>query len=661
MLNRMKVNQPANPPREIQSKAFRLDINGLRAWAVLAVVLYHFGVPGVAGGFVGVDVFFVISGFLMTGIIISGLALGNFSLCGFYLARARRIIPALLVLCACLLLLGWLWLPRADYEMLAAHVGSAVTFVSNIKFWREAGYFDAASHEKWLLHTWSLSVEWQFYILLPLGCLLLWRWFGQRGVKFALVAAGLFSLALSIYASAHWPGAAFYLLPTRMWEMLAGGLVWWVTRTRAMPRQWTALTEGIGFFLIIMAFVTFDHAMQWPGYLALVPVVGAMMILAANRQNSWLTANPLARHLGASSYSIYLWHWPLVVLLTYAGEQANSLWIVGGIGLSVLLGTLSYLLVENVTRAKLASLNRIKELLTISIPIGMVALASCFIYLTNGANFDVRYGASSDTSKYIDKYSHEKYMTSHVKKQYKEECNFFDADAYVAKKSQIPESCTKRHNGNGVFLWGDSHAQALSFGIRRHLDGGVDFYQIASSGCQPHIDGDTATAGEFKIACDRSNKAAIDAITRLKPSVVIMAQRYDHDKNHYNSIVQRLSEIGIKKIIIIGPVPQWQPTLPRAIALRHFDKSDKVFSDSSLDANVFSIDKKMKIQFAMRNDVDYISLLDQLCQDNGKCIAKVDDNNTPLVWDYGHLSLSGSDFIADHVLSTNSVFRAFFK
>ena len=176
----------SDPPTQ-KTRAFRHDINGLRAWAVMAVVLYHFGVPGFAGGFVGVDVFFVISGFLMTSIIISGLEQGRFSLWSFYLARARRIIPALLVLCISLLVLGWFWLPSADYKMLGTHAATALAFVSNLKFWREAGYFDAASHEKWLLHTWSLSVEWQFYILLPLGCLLLWHWFGKRGVKLALI------------------------------------------------------------------------------------------------------------------------------------------------------------------------------------------------------------------------------------------------------------------------------------------------------------------------------------------------------------------------------------------------------------------------------------------------------------------------------------------
>ena len=651
----------SNPDQLAPSpKQFRHDINGLRAWAVVAVVLYHFGVPGFTGGFAGVDVFFVISGFLMTGIIIVGLERRNFSLWGFYLARARRIIPALLVLCASLLILGWFWLPNADYKMLAAHVGTAVAFVSNLKFWREAGYFDATSHEKWLLHTWSLSVEWQFYILLPLGCLLLWHWFGKRGVKLALVAAGLLSLALSIYASVRWPGAAFYLLPTRAWEMLAGGLVWWATRTQPMPLQWARLAEGLGFALIVLAIVFLDSAMQWPGYLALVPVSGAMLVLAASRSNSLLTANPLARYLGASSYSIYLWHWPIVVILSYIGETTNPMWIVGGVGLSVLLGELSYRFVENTTRVKLSSLKKSKEQFFILAPASVTIVAACFIYLFNGSNFIIRPGASMLSAKYLDQYSKDNYLTAHVKDQYKIECDFFDADAYIAKGSDIQSSCAQKEHDDGIFLWGDSHAQALSYGIRSYLKEGIDFYQVASSGCQPHIGGDNATTGEFKIACDRSNKAAIDAIARLKPSMVIMAQRDFHDKNHYDKIVERLAKLGIKNIVLVGPVPQWQPSLPRTIALRHFDKNEKSFSDSSFDKKLLDIDNRMKIRYEKNNQATYISLLDALCKGND-CLAKVDDNNTPLVWDYGHLSLAGSEYIAREVLYKNKVLSSYFE
>ncbi len=205
---------------------FRPDIAGLRAWAVLAVVLFHFNIPGFSGGFVGVDIFFVISGFLMTQIIARGLEDGRFSIWRFYLARARRILPALLVLCAVLLVLGWFALPPLDYRALGMHTLTSALFLSNIQYWREAGYFDAASHDKWLLHTWSLSVEWQFYLLLPLVLWVVWRLSpGRRNLARVLVSLLLASFALSVWLSSHKPEAAFFLLPTRAWEMLAGGLL----------------------------------------------------------------------------------------------------------------------------------------------------------------------------------------------------------------------------------------------------------------------------------------------------------------------------------------------------------------------------------------------------------------------------------------------------
>jgi peptidoglycan/LPS O-acetylase OafA/YrhL len=335
-------------------KSFRHDINGLRAWAVLAVVFYHFGVPGFKGGFVGVDVFFVISGFLMTAIIVKGLEHGNFSLWSFYLARARRILPALVVLCIALLIAGWFWLPTADYRVLATNVITALTFVSNLKFWREAGYFDISSRENWLLHTWSLSVEWQFYILLPVGCLLIWRWFGRRGVKLVFIAAGALSLALSVYASSRFPGSAFYLLPTRVWELLAGGAVWWLTRQHSMPSLPARTLEFIGLTLITLSIVCLDSTRPWPGVYAIAPVLGTMLVLAANRQQSFFTSTIFVRHIGASSYSIYLWHWPLAVLISYAGQQHNSVWLVMGILASIVFGKISLSLVEIPARKQLA-------------------------------------------------------------------------------------------------------------------------------------------------------------------------------------------------------------------------------------------------------------------------------------------------------------------
>lgn len=241
----------------------------------------------------------------MTQIIISGMDKNSFSIWSFYIARANRIIPALLALCITLLVLGWFWLPTVVYRKLGTHAATAIAFVSNIKFWSESGYFDSESHDKWLLHTWSLSVEWQFYVLLPLVIAIIWRLFGKQGVKWALLGVAGASFAYSIYLTHHAQGAAFYLLSTRAWEMLAGGMVWWLTRQHTIHAWQARAMEITGLAMIVLSIELFDAETAWPGAYAALPVIGAMLTLAAARQNSPFTTNVIAKRLGTSSYSIY--------------------------------------------------------------------------------------------------------------------------------------------------------------------------------------------------------------------------------------------------------------------------------------------------------------------------------------------------------------------
>src|SRR5687768_15256036 len=214
---------PASPPADPRL-AFRPDINGLRAIAVLAVLGFHFEIAGFGGGFIGVDIFFVISGYLMTAIILGRLERGTFSVAGFYLDRARRIVPALAVLLAATLVVGAFILLPDEYVLLARQAGSSALFVSNFLHWRETGYFDPGLDQKWLLHSWTLSLEWQFYLLYPLLLPVIVRFFPPARRRLLLAAAALLSLASMLALARLAPAAGFYLLPPRAWELLAGAI-----------------------------------------------------------------------------------------------------------------------------------------------------------------------------------------------------------------------------------------------------------------------------------------------------------------------------------------------------------------------------------------------------------------------------------------------------
>lgn len=332
---------------------FRPDINGLRAIAVVVVVLFHFGVPGFLGGFVGVDIFFVISGFLMTKLIVEKIWKGSFSVLDFYLARARRIFPALATLCLALLLFGALSLPPLTYESLARHATSSLAFISNFAFLNETGYFDVSSSEKWLLHTWSLSVEWQFYLLFPLILVITWKLVSKHNAtKVVILGAFFLSLAISIVWTPRNPEAAYFLLPTRAWQMMAGALVYFATPYISPTPTTSRVLELAGIILIGFSVTTFSAAVPWPGYIALVPIIGSMLVILAQNTRSILTTNPVSDFIGTTSYSIYLWHWPIAVALTLRGLNGDWRWIIAGITLTAVLGYISYRLIEVPTRRR---------------------------------------------------------------------------------------------------------------------------------------------------------------------------------------------------------------------------------------------------------------------------------------------------------------------
>ncbi|WP_412498871.1 acyltransferase family protein [Shewanella indica] len=493
-------------------KKFRYDINGLRAWAVVAVILFHFKVLGFAGGFVGVDIFFVISGLLMTKIIVTGLESNSFSYSRFMFARAKRIFPVLAVLCVALLVFGWFWLSTIDYQKLGTHIVGAALFISNHKLYSEAGYFDAASYEKWLLHSWSLSVEWQFYLLLPLVLMLAWRWRGKQAVLLSLLAIALVSFMLSVYAVETNPSAAFYLLPFRAWEMVTGGLIWWVMRHKQLGQMASKVIELLGFTLILMAIFGFNEATPWPGGYALVPVLGAVLVLAANRQESPLTANPLIARVGLISYSLYLWHWPIVVFLAYAGEQNNPTWIVAGILLTFAFGELSYRFIETRSSYYLGQLSFKKATWVLFCVLLLVELLA-----VTARHLEVE----GRLPKKVEKAS----QGSFDRNPRLNECLF-------GPGRDIPESSCIHGTGKvQAVVVGDSHANAVISSVVLAAEDKGSVVEMTYNGCSTLIG---AKSHIPKSQCDLFNQHVLDTLSTTSDIPVILISRLTGSVFGYN-------------------------------------------------------------------------------------------------------------------------------
>lgn len=331
--------------------AYRPDIDGLRAVAVLLVVGFHAFPQAVMGGFVGVDIFFVISGFLISSIIFAELHNGQFNMADFYRRRVRRIFPALIVVLLACMLFGWWALFADEYKSMATHVIAGAGFVSNLLLWRQSGYFDPAADTKPLLHLWSLGIEEQFYIVWPVVCLFLWRQrrHAVRWLGALLVASFLLNVALL----AANPVEVFYWPVTRFWELLAGGLLALVVAARPgvantqVPRNAMALA---GLALVALAASLIDKARPFPGWWALLPVLGSCLLIGAG-PGAWINRRILSNRVmvwfGLISFPLYLWHWPLLSFarIVQHGDPPLGMRLILVVA-SILLAWLTYRLVE---------------------------------------------------------------------------------------------------------------------------------------------------------------------------------------------------------------------------------------------------------------------------------------------------------------------------
>lgn len=428
---------------------YRPEIDGIRALAVVPVILFHAGFEFFSGGFVGVDVFFVISGYLITTVIMNELASGSFTLLQFYERRARRILPALFFVLILCLPFAWMWLNPKDLASFGRSLVAVPAFVSNFSFWLESGYFDQAAELKPLLHTWSLSVEEQYYILFPLAMILLWPR-GLRWITAILSGVFLISLGIAQWGAVNEPNAAFFLLPTRAWELLIGVFVAFYLRNNQIEGQkyLPEVASVLGMALVVYSIVAFDETTPFPGVYALVPTIGTALLILYTSPQTLMFRILSARSLvgvGLISYSAYLWHQPILAFARHRslGELSDGI-LLALIALSLVMAAFSWRWVEKPFRDKQKITARAVWSLSLFLSLSFILVG---LLLVSNNGFSSRFNTDLSTVKIVtQQHCHNSPKTRDL--------NLIKQNTFckLGDQAQTPNT----------FLLGDSHAGAIA-------------------------------------------------------------------------------------------------------------------------------------------------------------------------------------------------------
>ncbi|MDL2140678.1 acyltransferase family protein [Proteus mirabilis] len=613
----------------MQSKKFRADINGLRAIAVLSVMLFHFNQGLVPGGFAGVDVFFVISGFLMTSIIFRGLESNNFSLWSFLKARARRIVPALVTVISIVLALGYLFFEPLTYQLVGKHGFSSLLFISNITYANEAGYFDVDSFSKLFLHTWSLSVEWQFYIIYPIILLILSKLFSINTLKKIIVVSAIISFDFCVYFSSINKTLSYFMIYTRGWEMLFGGIAFLFPLSTTENKK--RIIEILGLVLIITSFFIFSDTNTWPSYNALLPVLGAYLCILANSSRT-LLSNVIFQKIGLWSYSIYLIHWSLIVFFKKIDMD-----------ISIFTYFISTLLLAFVVYSVIEKKRNYHYGLLLC---WVVALcASYYISIDGiGKRVDEKYRLNKDQF-------HEKYFGGSGINQ-----------GSIMQKFNIVEN-----EKPDFIISGDSFMRQYMNSLNSNK---IKSIAIFKDGCfiTPNIISKRDRENDKKCMSRYDN--FILAMEQLPTTDIIFSQSWNSytltDRNTNKIINDNIDDVianDIKELIKIGGKerhyyiigrPQNSKVSTFECLAKHNLPIWKITSacDKNMVQKTLSINEKIKTSLVNVENVTFIDPNEILCK-NGKCLL-LNNDNEPIYSDNSHMTIFGSDIVINYFLKKNN-------
>jgi peptidoglycan/LPS O-acetylase OafA/YrhL len=652
------ADAPAHP-------AYRKDIDGLRAVAVLAVLGFHAFPEFVPGGFVGVDVFFVISGYLISTIILGNLRRGSFRFADFYARRVRRIFPALAVVLAASLAIGWFLLLGDEYQQLGQHVLAGAGFVANLLLWHESGYFDVDSALKPLLHLWSLGVEEQFYLVWPLALWLGWRARWNVGLLIAAVLLASFAWNVALLRSD--PTAAFYAPGARFWELMLGALLaqWTLVatgdgdagdarrdrstalRARRVELPWLGHVLSLaGIGLIAASLLLLSSRHPFPGWRALPPALGGLLLLAAGPGaacNRWLLSNRAMVFIGAISYPLYLWHWPLLAFARIrSGVEPDATVRVALLALAFVLAWGTWRLVEHPIRF---GGHRRAKVAIASAAMGIAAIAGAVTLQQRGflGRFDpeVRPYANFEYAYTSDARSPACWLRLEQ-----------PADGYAPACVDPPAGARPL-----LVLWGDSHAARLYPGMRAVLGSRYRLAQFTRNSCPPlhHRRG--------RGNCRPGNAYVMQRIAQLQPATVVLFAHWmvyaggTKSRHQLGVTVDELKRQGIANVIVIGPAPEWQQALPKTLVYQHQATGGAVPRRLAQGLVPGGVELDAKVRAAVvANGGRYLSARQVLCNVHG-CLTRIGEDPADLTtWDYGHLTTAGARFLAARLAAESEDF-----
>ena len=625
--------------------AYRPEVDGLRAIAILSVILFHAGVYGVSGGYVGVDIFFVISGYLITAIIAKEVSTGEFSIVNFWERRVRRILPALFFVLALTVLSAWFILLPVELDDFFDSLIAVSLSISNMFFWKTSGYFDTASELKPLLHTWSLAVEEQFYLGFPALLLLIWR-FGRAAILWVVVAIATVSLLLAQIGSTSHPDATFYLIPTRAWELMIGALVA-LHRVTTTPRTPHRLISGggslLGMLLMFVAILGFDANIPFPSVYGLIPTVGAaLVILYANPHNlvGKLLANRLCVGIGLLSYSAYLWHQPLFTFARHLSVSETSVLLLVGQGfVSFVLAYFSWRYIEGPFREK----GRFSRKQVFSF--GGVGTALFIAIGVVGSQADGAPWRFEGTERTLIRFASADYTEDLYNEGYRMTRCFLEPEQ---AGDAFAQECLAR---GAPLLWGDSHGAALSSGFAHS-----NLTQFTASGCPPLLNQEFA--GRHN--CRNANDSTLASLIEADPAIVMLHANWsmyapEQVRAGLLATVAAIQEqLPGKSVVIVGGVPHWGLSgLPTRL-VRLAQQKTEVVTNMSIAAEVNKVraqDQFIAELFDGYPHVTFKSSLDVLCPEGGSnCLATVAGSELiPTAWDYGHLTDIGARFLVEQL------------